>query len=85
MKLFRLLRTNFIYRVLKVDGAYYHDTLLTQEMLHAIRHILVIALYSSKTGLVPLHTGQATRFNCYAGKRQTSSDQNSGHQIPQTT
>jgi len=65
-----------------IDGAYYRDTQLTQQMLPAIRRILVIALYSSKT--VPRHTGHATRFSCYAGKRQTSSDQNSGFQIPQT-
>jgi len=72
----------FVDHGIKVNGQYYRDVLLSQQMLPAIKHVAGDTFVFNNTTLhlvVP-----RTLLNCYCKKRRISPVLISGHQRAQT-
>jgi len=74
----------FVDRGMKVNGQYYRDVLLSQQMLPAIKHRPIAGDVCLST-LTTLHLiVSRTPLNCYSKKRRTSLVLISDHQTAQT-
>jgi len=67
---------------MKVNGQYYHDVLLSQQMLPVIKHV-ASDMFVFQQDSAPSHRAR-TPLNSYSKKRRTSLVLISGHQTAQT-
>jgi len=72
----------FVIPGIKVNGPYYHDVLLSEHMLPAIKHVAGNTFVFQQVN-APSHRAR-TPLNSYSKKRRTSLVLISGHQTAQT-
>jgi len=72
----------FVDPGMKVNGQYYRDALLSQQMQPAIKHVAGVCSSFNKTTLHLILP--RTPLNCYHKKRRTSLVLISSHQTAQT-
>jgi len=72
----------FVDSGMKVNGQYYHDVLLSQQMLPAIKHV-ASDMFVFQQENAPSHRAR-TPLNCYSKKRWISLVLISGRQTAQT-
>jgi len=72
----------FVVPEMKVNGQYYRDVLLSQQMLQGIKRVAGDTLVFQQ-GNAPSHRSR-TPLNSYSKKRRTSLVLISGHQTAQT-
>jgi len=72
----------FVIPGMKVNGQYYHDVLLSQQMLPAIKHVASDTFVFQQDN-TPFHRARSP-LNSYSKKCRTSLVLISGHQTAQT-
>jgi len=78
-----MIKLIFVDRGMKVNGQYYRDVLLSQQMLPAIKHVASDTFVFQQDNAAS-HRAR-TPLNSYSKKRRTSLVLISGHQTVQTS